>query len=197
MAPTATPMETTLPVRTKARTQHPYAPLSTTEIVNASSLMKAKWPQGTDLQFKMVTLAEPPKKDVLPYLEAERTGTSLPHIDRVAFVSYYLRKTTKFFEAYVNLTTQKVDSDVLLGKNVHGGGDAEEIMAMESIALEDEGVKRELEKLKLPEGAVVVCDPWIYGSPPDYPRSRASMLTPRQARTASTTTNACTKRSST
>ena len=36
-------------------------------------------------------------------------------------------------------------------------------MAVERLALEDEGVKAEIAKLKLPEGSVVVCDPWIYG----------------------------------
>jgi hypothetical protein len=35
---------------------------------------------------------------------------------------------------------------------------------METIALEDEGVRAEIEKLQLPKGAVIVCDPWIYGS---------------------------------
>ena len=36
-------------------------------------------------------------------------------------------------------------------------------MAVERIALEDEAVKAEIAKLKLPEGAVVISDPWIYG----------------------------------
>ena len=35
---------------------------------------------------------------------------------------------------------------------------------MERISLADEGVQKEIQKLKLPEGAVLVCDPWIYGS---------------------------------
>jgi primary-amine oxidase len=34
---------------------------------------------------------------------------------------------------------------------------------IEKIALENEGVRAEIAKLKLPEGAVVICDPWIYG----------------------------------
>ena len=38
-----------------------------------------------------------------------------------------------------------------------------EIVAIEKAALEDEGVKAELAKLKLPEGTVVISDPWIYG----------------------------------
>lgn len=34
---------------------------------------------------------------------------------------------------------------------------------VEKIALEDEGVKAEIAKLKLPEGTVIISDPWIYG----------------------------------
>lgn len=47
---------------------------------------------------------------------------------------------------------------------MHAPGDGEEIFAMEKIALEDAGVQAEIAKLKLPEGAKVVVDPWIYGT---------------------------------
>lgn len=50
-----------------------------------------------------------------------------------------------------------------LGANIHGAGDGEEIIAIETIAMEDERVKFEIAKLELPEGTVIVCDPWIYG----------------------------------
>ena len=163
MAPEAI-SEPNLVLRSKPHAPHPYAPLSANEIVNASSLLRAQWPDTTDVQFKVITLAEPPKHEVVPYLQAERDHASLPTLDRKAFITYYLRKTNKLHEAYVNLSEQEVESNVRLGKNVHGGGDGEEIMAMERIALEDEGVKQELKKLNLPEGAVVVCDPWIYGA---------------------------------
>jgi primary-amine oxidase len=53
---------------------------------------------------------------------------------------------------------------VRLGANVHGAGDGEEIIAIEAIAMEDEAVKAEIAKLQLPEGTVVMADPWIYGT---------------------------------
>ena len=34
---------------------------------------------------------------------------------------------------------------------------------MEKAALADEGVQAEIAKLQLPEGTVVISDPWIYG----------------------------------
>ena len=69
----------------------------------------------------------------------------------------------KFHEAIVNLSQQRVESNVRLGPNVHGPGDWEEILLVEKIALEDEGVKAEIAKLGLPEGTAVISDPWIYG----------------------------------
>jgi primary-amine oxidase len=63
----------------------------------------------------------------------------------------------------VNLTCRTVESDVRLGPNVHSNADGSEILMVEKVALEDEGVKAEIAKLKLPEGTVVVTDPWVYG----------------------------------
>jgi primary-amine oxidase len=64
----------------------------------------------------------------------------------------------------VNLTQQKVEYHVRLGPNQHGPGDGEEVVMVEKIALEDEKVKAEIAKLQLPEGTVVISDPWIYGA---------------------------------
>ena len=69
----------------------------------------------------------------------------------------------KLHEAVVSLSLGKVDSNVRLGPNVHSGADGEEIVLVEKIALEDEGVKAEIAKLQLPEGTVIISDPWIYG----------------------------------
>ena len=43
-------------------------------------------------------------------------------------------------------------------------GDGEELNELEKVCLNDEKVKEEIAKLKLPEGSVVCCDPWIYGT---------------------------------
>ena len=57
----------------------------------------------------------------------------------------------------------KVESNVRLGPCVHGNADGNEIIAVEKIALEDAGVQAEIAKLHLPEGTVLISDPWIYG----------------------------------
>ncbi|KAF2012117.1 hypothetical protein BU24DRAFT_425953 [Aaosphaeria arxii CBS 175.79] len=148
----------------KSVATHPLAPLSAQELTSAASIIKASWPAHTDLHFKVVTLEEPPKAEVLKYLDAEHQKTSLPSISRKAFVNYYIRNTNKFHEAIVDLSTGHVVSNVLLGPFFHANGDGEEIVAIEKAVLQDESVKAEIAKLQLPEGTVVISDPWIYGS---------------------------------
>ena len=174
-------ISTSLPLRPAKQTDaHPLAPLSADEIRSAVSIIKSQWPANVDLHFKAVTLEEPAKAEAVPYVEAEFHGYDLPNIDRKAFLNYYIRLTVcstsalsgasltfhqnKFHEAVVNLTQQTVEYNIRLGPNVHAPGDGEEIMAIERIALSDEGVQKEIAKLQLPEGTVIIVDPWIYGT---------------------------------
>jgi len=92
MAPSAESIA--LPVHpVKSSSTHPFAPLSKDEILNASRLVQAQWPEGTDLHYKAVTLEEPLKAEAVHYLVAEHEGKSVPSIDRRALVAYYIRKT--------------------------------------------------------------------------------------------------------
>lgn len=90
--------------------------------------------------------------------------TLLLYFHKSRRINAYTPRKDKFHEAVVNLTEQKVERNVRLGPNEHGPGDFDEILSMERIALEHEDIKAEIAKLKLPEGAVVVADPWIYGT---------------------------------
>ncbi|KAL9613776.1 MAG: hypothetical protein Q9167_001721 [Letrouitia subvulpina] len=122
---------------------HPLAPLTSSEITKSAELVQALYPAKTNLHFKIVTLEEPSKSQLIPYLDAEHNGQKPSSLDRKAF---------------------RVESNVRLGPNFHGPGDAQEILLVEKVALEDEAVKAELAKLSLPEGTAVISDPWIYGS---------------------------------
>jgi len=72
---------------------HPLCPITASEIKRSAELIKGCWPTKTNLHFKAITLEEPAKAELVPYLEAEHRGSRLPHIDRRAFVSYYIRNT--------------------------------------------------------------------------------------------------------
>jgi primary-amine oxidase len=83
----------TTPRTAKTVPSHPLAPLSAAELKTAASIIKASWPARTDLHFKVVTLQEPPKAEVINYLEAEHGNKSLPAVSRKAFINYYIRNT--------------------------------------------------------------------------------------------------------
>ncbi|KAA8566226.1 hypothetical protein MFRU_019g01260 [Monilinia fructicola] len=148
----------------KTGLEHPLGPLTAGEILQSSKIVKGLWPTEVTIQFKTVTLQEPEKAELVPFLNAEHSGSPLPKVDRKSFVVYYLKNTDKLHEAIINLSTGEVESNVRLGPNIHSSIDGEEILAVEVAALADAGVKAEIAKLQLPEGTVVVCDPWIYGS---------------------------------
>lgn len=86
----------TLPYAGAARTraaEHPIGPLTAQEIAQSAALLKAFWPANTDLQFKTITLLEPVKTLLLPYLQAERAGQTPTPIERRSFLIYYIRNT--------------------------------------------------------------------------------------------------------
>ena len=69
----------------------------------------------------------------------------------------------KLHEAIVNLSRDKVESNVRLGPEHHAPIDGPEIMIVEQNVFNDAGVQAELKKLGLPKETKFVCDPWIYG----------------------------------
>ncbi len=75
---------------------HPLASLSGAEITTSSTLVKQLYPSEVDLYFKAITLQEPAKKDVVPYLNLEHQGHQPTSLARRSFVWYYLRNTVRF-----------------------------------------------------------------------------------------------------
>ncbi|KAF4966508.1 hypothetical protein FZEAL_10643 [Fusarium zealandicum] len=137
---------------------HPLCPLTAREIQSTARLVESVWPPSVSLRFKVITLSEPPKEKLVPYLETLDKGLSVPQLDRHVFVAYYIRKTDIFHEAVVNLTTGKIESNVRLGPNIHANADYDEVQMVEKTALEDPKILAELKKLELPEGTVVWSD---------------------------------------
>ena len=73
--------------------QHPLGPLTPLEISESASLITALWPTNTSIQFKTITLYEPSKTYLTPFLIAERSGKPRPVVERKSFVVYYIRNT--------------------------------------------------------------------------------------------------------
>lgn len=81
----------------KELASHPLSPLTASEITTSAELIRGLYPAQTKFQFKAITLEEPEKAQLVPYLEAEHNGKSVPRITRKAFVCYYIRNTVSTF----------------------------------------------------------------------------------------------------
>ena len=83
-------------------TTHPLAPLTSEEIRQSATLIRALYPAETKFIFKRVTLHEPAKELLAPYLDAEFSGQPRKSIDRRSFINYYIRNTVSYYAALTN-----------------------------------------------------------------------------------------------
>jgi primary-amine oxidase len=142
--------------------KHPLDPLTADEILEVSSLLKAKSPDK-NLHFKIITIIEPPKAQLRPFLIAERNGSPQSKPPRKASSLYYHLGTANLFLAEVNLDSGSVETIKKLAPELHGQNDIDESMALRDACLSHSKVLAEIKKFKLPEHLEVACDPWPYG----------------------------------
>lgn len=91
--------------------RHPLAPLSGAEITQAAALVRKALqdqedPRRATLRFKNISLHEPPKRILLPYLDAERAGRAAaarPYVPRCAAVVWTAENETILCETIVGL----------------------------------------------------------------------------------------------
>lgn len=90
-----------------SHTQHPFDTLTPSEIKLATAILEGALP-GVPLRYKRIDVLEPIKKDVIPYLEAERLGKPLPKKPaRLLFSYFHRRDTGGFFKAVLNADTKR------------------------------------------------------------------------------------------
>lgn len=145
---------------------HPFDPLSPQEIRLASSIIRNAL-VGSDILFRVITLCEPPKKEMILFLESEHTSSEQqPHPARIAKVQAYVGSSSGkpiFTEFMVDIDAKKITrKEELPGK--HSYIDADYMRQVETACLADAKVQEEIKSLKLPEGATVVVEPWAYAT---------------------------------
>ncbi|KAI9369682.1 copper amine oxidase [Aspergillus egyptiacus] len=145
---------------------HPFDPLTPGEISKAAAIVCAHFP-GQTPAFRFITLKEPLKSEMLPFLEKEHLGlpaTTRPA--RIARVQVVLRDgegANKLIELLVDLGRQEMTQDEhLVGKHSHV--DPDYMVLAEKACLADARVQEEIKKLKLPENATVIVEPWTYAT---------------------------------
>ncbi|RSH83056.1 hypothetical protein EHS25_005766 [Saitozyma podzolica] len=153
------------PAPTKAARPHPLDNLSVEEINRACSIAKAKRPDER-LWIKVCSLREPVKKELAPFLEAERRGETAPRPTREADVLFFVLSSRGLYEVVIDLDAgeetlcTKVDGH-------HAPLDREEINQARAALFKDPVYIKTVEDLKLPPGTTIVPQGWPFGS--DHP----------------------------
>ncbi|KAF3397872.1 hypothetical protein F1880_005856 [Penicillium rolfsii] len=144
---------------------HPFDPLTPGEIAKAAIIVR-KHLHGEDPNFRVITLQEPPKQEMISFLEGELRGQSHQRPVRAARVQVTIRgnsKPNEMVELTVDLTTGSViKKEHLVGK--HPYIDSAYMQAAEKACRADPRIEAEIQKLKLPDGAQVVVEPWAYAT---------------------------------
>lgn len=85
---------------------HPFDPVTPDELRLAVKILENAFP-GVALRYKVIDLQEPIKKDVVPYIEAERLCVSLPKKPARLLMAMFHRLDTKsFMKALINIDTR-------------------------------------------------------------------------------------------
>lgn len=109
--------ETVVP-QTSLLQLHPFDPLTPSEIQLAVKLSENAF-KGVKLRYKRIDVQEPLKKDVIPFIEAERLGQKLPPKPaRMLQVLFHRLDTGAFFKALINIDTKAIISSRELPKHV-------------------------------------------------------------------------------
>lgn len=75
---------------------------------------------------------------------------------------WYIKNAPRLFEGLVDVTHQKVVYHKELPRDFHGPVDRQELNQAAEVVMADEGVQREIRRLKIDNTAIVL-DPWDYG----------------------------------
>ena len=113
--------------------RHPLHLLTDIEIREATSILvnhigeeDNSTGRQTKVHFKNVSLAEPPKVFLFPYLEAEANGVPIqqrPYVPRCIDITWQVDNGRKVTESTVSLDSKTVVSEIHARKGQHGPND--------------------------------------------------------------------------
>ncbi|CAH0023596.1 unnamed protein product [Clonostachys rhizophaga] len=145
---------------------HPFDPLTPEEISRAARIVHPHF-GGQTPNFRVITLQEPPKQQMIAYLDKEHRKQPIGQVPtrcaRVEVVITGPKQNNNLFELFVDLDDNKVfEKKHLEGK--HSYIDAEYMQAVEKACLANQRVQEEIRSLDLPSGSTVVVEPWAYAT---------------------------------
>ena len=164
-------------------TTHPLDPLTPDEITKvehnravwhfpelmlnqASKIVRSLF-ADRGLNFRVITLKEPPKDELITYLEHEhqRTEVSLGP-NRCARVEILIKNdhdTNDLLELVINLDNESVCKQTHL-EGKHSYIDSSFMKEVEESCMANARVQYEIQKLDLSPGASVIIEPWAYAT---------------------------------
>jgi primary-amine oxidase len=127
--------------------------------------VRARFP-GDILNFRVITLQEPEKKEMVVFLDREHRGQPTdirpPRIARIQVVREDSTKN-QLLELFIDLDQATViKQQHLVGK--HSYIDSAYMRAVEKACETDKRVQAEIRKLELPAGATTCIEPWAYAT---------------------------------
>ncbi|KAJ4289022.1 hypothetical protein N0V90_011364 [Kalmusia sp. IMI 367209] len=145
---------------------HPFDPLTPSEISHAAEVVRSRF-VDQDINFRVITLKEPPKNEMLRFLDQEHRKLPAQRIPlRCARVEITLQSVTggnELHEIHVDLTKSSILKQQML-KGKHSYIDSGYMKEVENACMADQKVQDEIRKLELLHGASVVVEPWAYAT---------------------------------
>ncbi|RYP14183.1 hypothetical protein DL765_006544 [Monosporascus sp. GIB2] len=148
---------------------HPLSALSAEETALARDVIRACYP-GAVLMFRQIFLFEPPKSEVVKFLDLEHAGKlteSTPRPPRLAQVWFDVvaaDKIAEYNESVVNIRLGKRVSNQVVTSESQAALIMEEIREVPNACERSKLFKSKLDAFKLPEGFEAVVEPWPYGA---------------------------------
>ncbi|KAF7588495.1 hypothetical protein BBP40_005631, partial [Aspergillus hancockii] len=159
---------------------HPFDPLTPGEIARAADIVRSAF-LGESPIFRVITLQEAPKQEMICFLEREHSGQPLntrpTRTARVQMVTRSDAQKNQLIELLVDLDHGTIiKQEHLVGK--HSYIDSSYMQSVEKACLADVRVQEEIRKLELPPGASVIVEPWAYA--PDGMNDMSERITMHQ-----------------
>ncbi|KAF9697624.1 hypothetical protein EKO04_004326 [Ascochyta lentis] len=145
---------------------HPLDPLTPGEVSKAAEIVRPLF-GGHGLNFRVITLKEPTKDELITYLESEHRGNrpqSTPRrCARVEILIKNRENRIDLLELLVDLESGSIsEQQHLNGK--HSYIDSAYMKDVEEACMSDANVQKEILTLDLPPEASVIIEPWAYAT---------------------------------
>ncbi|KAH6681746.1 copper amine oxidase-like protein [Halenospora varia] len=152
------------------REPHPLEQLSVAESHVARDVVLGAHGKSV-IDFRTISLDEPAKAILVPFLDAENAGTlraDTPRPPRLARVAYDVAKENKvyeFYETVVDVKQGKIVLQELIDSKSHAPLTLTEFDHLVKAVWESSLFKETIAEFNIPEGFEVVVEPWPFGGP--------------------------------